>query len=654
MDDVMDRYKELVQELNEHAHRYYVQDAPSISDFEYDQKYQELKEFEARNPLLIDPDSPTQRIGDKPIDGFKSFEHKRTLPSLGNVFSLDDITAFHTRVRKEITGHLEYTVEPKIDGLAVALHYENGRFKVGATRGNGKQGEDVTHNLKTINSLPMKLSKPVNIEVRGEVFIRRSVFETLKGDFVNPRNAAAGSLRQLDPRETAKRQLDIFIYQGMYDHVSTHYDMLQFLKELGFPVVDQVKCFDSLDGVFDYCQHLEQQRDKKSFDWDIDGAVIKVNRIRDQELLGYTAKAPRWAAAYKFTAEQARTYLEDITIQVGRTGVLTPVARLKPVFVGGVTVSNATLHNMDEIQRKGVQIGDEVIIQRAGDVIPEVVSVYQHTEQSRPFHMPRHCPVCEGQVYHEEGDVQYRCGNPGCSAQLKGRLEYFASRNAMDIEGLGKQLIDQLVEEKLVNSLPDIYRLDKELLMRLERMGEKSTENVLDAIQKSKSQSLHRFLMALGIPFVGQKTAELLAESFHSLEALRHASKDALLDVPEVGEIIAQGVIDTFANPSFLTMVQDFKDLGIDPKHEAPQVSSDRLDGRTFLITGTLSALSRQEAQDRIKQHGGKVVSSVSKKLSVLVVGENPGSKLDKAETINQLEPTIEIMDETAFLALFM
>lgn len=646
----MDRYHHLVDELNRYANEYYVLDAPSVTDYEYDQKYKELIAFELENPLLIRPDSPSQRIGDKPLTKFKPFYHTQALPSLNNAFDLDELNMFHSRVSKEVENPV-YTVEAKIDGLAVALHYEKGVFKSGATRGDGKQGEDVTQNLKTIRSLPMTLTRPLDIEVRGEVFIRRSVFNALEGDFANPRNAAAGSLRQLDPAITAKRKLDIFIYQGIYDGVTTHLELLELLRELGFPVIHPVNAYSSILDVYHQCKVLEESKINQAFDWDLDGAVIKVNSLIDQKNLGYTAKAPRWAIAFKFAAEQAKTSIHDITVQIGRTGVLTPVARLTPVKVGGVMVSNATLHNMDEIKRKEIYIGDDVVIQRAGDVIPEVVSVYKPGANRVPFVMPTMCPSCGQPIYHDDGDVQYKCVNVICSAQVKGRLIYFASRQALDIDGVGKQVIDQLVDKGLVTTLPDLYRLTIDDILTLDRMGDKSSSNIIDAIQKSKKCSLARFIMGLGIPNVGQKTAEVLAQTFHSIEGLMQATSESLIQIDDIGEIVASSIITTVTSSSFVEMIQDFKELGIDPTYESI-ILNQQLQHQTFLITGTLSSLSRGEAQEKIKERGGRVVSSVSKNLTVLVVGDQPGSKLKKAETLNQSGTTIQIIDEDAFLKL--
>jgi DNA ligase (NAD+) len=648
----IEAYQSEVKELNRHAHLYYTLDAPEISDDEYDLRYKALVAFEEAHPLQIDPLSPTQRIGHAVSGKFPPFQHPSKLPSLGNVFSRDELHAFVERVRKGLDGEVpRFTVEPKIDGLAVALHYKEGRLDIAATRGDGFTGETVTPNVKTIRSLPLILNEPITCEVRGEIFMRKSVFDSFSDSFANPRNAAAGSIRQLDPKIASERKLDIFIYQGVGLDLGSHSETLERLKALGLPVNPNLMVCETLEEVE---IAVEKIRDMKaSVDWETDGAVIKVDRESYQEELGFTVKAPRWATAYKFPTEQVVTRLLDIEVQVGRTGVLTPVAKLDPVRVTGVKVSNATLHNMDEIERKGVKIGDDVVVQRAGEVIPEVVRVHGTYPESRLFEMPDVCPVCSHKVYHQEGDVAYRCLNPTCPARLKGNLEHFVGRKAMDIDGMGKQLIDQLVDEGFLNALSDIYYLTFEQLEGLERMGEKSAKNVLAAIEASKSRPLSRFVFALGIPFVGERTAELLVEHFGSLEALLIASHEDLLDVSEVGSVIAQSCVETFQSFSFQLELKRFFDAGVTPTIQSSVKVSDALEGKTFLVTGTLSDYSRTDAQALIKEHGGRVVSSVSKKLDVLVVGDKPGSKVTKAETLNESGAEIQILDEDGFKALF-
>jgi len=567
------------------------------------------------------------------------------------VFSREELDAFVERVQKGLDGVMpRFTVEPKIDGLAVALHYKDGRLEIAATRGDGQTGETVTSNVKTIRSLPLILKEPVSLEVRGEIFMRKSVFNEIQESFANPRNAAAGSIRQLDPQIAAERKLDIFLYQGIGSGKGTHSETLAYLDSLGLPVNTSVVTCSTVEEIEAAVENVREM--KESYDWEIDGAVIKVDEEAYQDQLGFTIKAPRWAMAYKFPTEQVVTTLLDIDIQVGRTGVLTPVAKLEPVRVTGVTVSNATLHNMDEIERKGVKIGDEVVVQRAGEVIPEVVGVHKQNPDSKIFVMPEKCPVCDHEVYHQDGDVAYRCLNPMCAARLKGNLEHFVARKAMDIDGMGKQLIDQLVDEGLLKTLSDIYYLTFDQLIELDRMGEKSVQNVLEAIHVSKERSLSRFVFALGIPFVGVRTAELLVEYFGSLEALLVATFDELLEVDEVGDVIAQSCTETFQSFAFQLELKRFFEAGVSPKVETVQKASDIFDGKTFLVTGTLSDFSRTDAQALINQHGGRVVSSVSKKLDVLVVGDKPGSKVEKAEKLNASGAEIQILDEDGFKGL--
>ncbi len=646
----LEEYHSLVILLNYHAHRYYSLDDPEISDLEYDTQYRELVAFELANPAVVDPLSPTQRVGDKPLPFFESFQHPTSLFSLNNVFLKEDTMAFFDRVEKGCgLPDVHYTVEPKIDGLAIALYYKNGRLDVAATRGDGTSGENVTANVKTIPSLPLVLSQPIDIEVRGEVFMRHSVFHSLKEPFANTRNAAAGSIRQLDPKIAAERKLDFFAYQGLYEGISSHSDMMMFLKKLGFQVNLFLTECPSRESVFEAIRELEANR--KLNDWDIDGAVIKVNDFSIQKRLGFTVKAPRWAVAYKFSAEQVVTTLLDIVVQVGRTGILTPVAKLEPVKVGGVVVSNATLHNMDDILRKGVKIGDRVVIQRAGDVIPEVVEVFETFVTSVPFEMPQICPSCGEEVFHKDGDVGYFCTNKTCPDQLKASLEHFVSRDAMDIEGLGKQLIDRLVDLGFVTDLPDIYFLRAEQLLGMERMGEKSVSQLLDALESSKARSLSRFIFALGIPFVGKKTAEVFASHFRSLDAFLATSIEELLALYEIGGSISDSVMDTVKSDVFLERLKRFSEAGVHPVYEDVRKSSTLL-GKTFLVTGTLSRMGRDEAEQMIMERGGKVLSAVSKQLHYLVVGDSPGSKLGKVEALVAKGVPINIIDESAFLAL--
>lgn len=644
-------YLDLVKKLNTHAHAYYSLDAPEISDFDYDILYKKLVDFEENNSAKVDALSPTQRVGDKLLEGFESFQHPSKLPSLSNVFNDEELEAFVERVEKGLNGKkATFTVEPKIDGLAIALHYKEGRLVVGATRGDGSRGELVTSNIKTIKSLPLILNKAVDMEVRGEVFIRKSVFKSLEADFANPRNAAAGSIRQLDPSVTAKRRLDVFLYQGIGMNEPTHDRVLRAVSALGLPVNKDVLMCVSVSEIKKAIRHIIEKRD--DYDWEIDGAVIKVNECAYQDALGYTIKAPRWATAYKFPTEQVVTRLNDIEIQVGRTGVLTPVAKLEPVRVTGVMVSNATLHNMDEIGRKGVKIGDDVVVQRAGEVIPEVVRVEQTYETSELFFMPLDCPSCSATVHHEDGDVRYYCVNMMCPAQVKGRLEHFVARKAMDIDGFGKQLVDQLVDLGLVQDLADIYYVTREQLLDLDRMGETSADNILKALEDSKTKSLSKFLFGLGIPFVGERSAEIIVESFPSLDKILMVSKEKLLDLYDIGDTIAESFLTTIQSPEFIRLLRRFLDAGIKAEHVEGEIESDIFSGQTFLITGTLSQFSRTQAQDEVKKRGGKILSSVSKNLDVLLVGDKPGSKVGKAVKLNESGATIQIMDESLFEAL--
>lgn len=645
-----ERYLELISELNCHAKAYYEQDTPVISDFEYDQLYRTLIEFESANPLLLSPDSPSQKVGGAPKESFQPFHHPTVLPSLGNIFSNDEWLKFVERVQKFVLNHqIEWTIEPKIDGLAVAIHYKNGKLVEAATRGNGYVGETITANIATISTLPKQLALPIDLEVRGEVYMRKSVFTELKDQFANPRNAAAGSLRQLDPQITAKRKLDLFIYQGILDDIHTHFEMIQFLKTLGFPVIPQIYKTDDPNQIFEIIQRIESQ--KQQYDFEIDGAVIKVNQFDLQKNIGFTTKVPRWAIAYKFETGKAVTRLNDIIVQVGRTGILTPVGILEPVALSGVTVRRATLHNMDDIDRKGVQIGDTVLIQRAGEVIPEIIKRFESGPTSHPFSMPSHCPVCGEEVIKIEEEVAYRCPNPACPAQIKGRLFHFASRDAMNIEGLGDSLIDQLVDQGLISELPDLYRLTESQLLNLERMGKKSVQNLVTAIEASKTSSLDRFIFALGIQFVGKYTALQLARHFTTLTAFIQANGDELERIQSIGEKTADSIRKILKNAQFHRLIAEFLSLGILPG--LIETPSGKLAGKTFLITGTLSNFSRTEAENLIKNNGGTILPSVSQKLHYLIVGESPGSKLAKAQKLNQASPVIEIVDET-FLKNFL
>ncbi|RAP36527.1 DNA ligase (NAD(+)) LigA [Candidatus Marinamargulisbacteria bacterium SCGC AAA071-K20] len=643
-------YLNLVKELNSYAKAYYAQDKPMVSDFEYDEKYKELKAFESSNPLLIAPDTPTEKVGDKPLEKFEQYTHKTKLASLGNTFNRDDVEQFYNRVLKELEqDSVEFTVEPKIDGLAVAVHYENGTLKLGATRGDGFTGENITQNIKTIKALPKNLPQPISLEVRGEVYMKKSVFATVSDQFANPRNVAAGSMRQLDPAVAASRNLDVFIYQGVGVSLPDHARVMTDLNGLGFPVNEDVKKCSSVDEIMSHIDYIESKRSR--YDWEIDGAVIKINSFELQERMGYTTKSPRWATAYKFKAEQSVTILNNIIIQVGRTGTLTPVAVLEPVRVGGVMVQRATLHNEDEILRKNVKIGDEVIVQRAGDVIPEVVKVYKTKDGNKSFVMPSVCPVCDSEVSKIEGEVALKCRNWDCPAQLKGRLEHFVSRKAMDIDGFGKAQVDQFVDLGLIKSLSDIYSLTKEAVINLERQAEKSTDKLIQAIEASKNPPFDRFIYALAIPFVGERSAELFAEKFENLDALLDAQQEDFTSIYEIGGKIAEAMLAMSATTEFRTMLSEFMERGLVINYKK-QENSGVFSGKTFLVTGTLPTLKRSEAEKKIKENGGKILSAVSKNLNYLVVGDSPGAKLEKAEKINKKETFITIIDEENLLSL--
>lgn len=656
----IERLREIIRY---HDYRYYVLNSPEISDEEYDALMRKLEELEALFPDLVTPDSPTQRVGGKPQESFAPFTHARPMLSLNNAFTEEEIRDFDRRVKRMLgTETVEYVVELKIDGLAVNLRYEGGVFVRGATRGDGTTGEDVTLNLRTVRSIPLRLlgeKVPSLIEVQGEVFMHKGDFEKLNEErakrgeplFANTRNAAAGSLRQLDPNITAQRKLDIFVY-GAYLiespwYPTTHWELLCFLKDLGFKVNPNARLARDIEEVI--AIHREWEEKRRTLDYDIDGLVVKVNNLTFQELLGATSKSPRWAIAYKFEPTRAVTRVLDIEVNVGRTGTLTPVAVLEPVEVGGVVVRRATLHNEDEVRRKDVRIGDWVIVGRAGEVIPEVVLVLKERRDGseRIFTMPTSCPVCHSPVVREEGEVAVRCINASCPAQIKERLRHFASRDAMDIEGLGEKLIDQLVDKGYVRTIPDLYRLTKEKLLQLERMGDKSSENLLQAIERSKRRPLARFLYALGIRYVGEFVAQLLAEHFGSLRRIMEASFEDLLAIEGIGPKVAEAVWQFFRNPENRAMLEELEALGVVPEEETAEVTASPggpLQGKTFVFTGALSRFSRKEAEELVRQKGGKVANAVSRKVDYLVVGENPGGKLEEARQKN-----VRILTEEEF-----
>ena len=651
-------------ELIRHNYAYYALDAPTIPDPEYDRLFQELLKLEQAHPELITPDSPTQRVGAAPLVQFSQVTHSMPMLSLGNGFDESDIMAFDRRVRDGLQAeHVDYAVELKFDGLAINLRYENGALVQAATRGDGETGEDVSANIRTIRAIPLRLRSehpPKVLDVRGEVLMYKTDFAQLNSrqcdsgqkEFANPRNAAAGSLRQLDSRITAQRQLRFFAYGiGMLegaDMPATHSALLDWYTEIGIPVCAERAVVKDAEGLLGFFRQVGDRREKLPYE--IDGVVYKVNSIERQEQLGFVTRAPRFAIAHKFPAQEAMTVLLDIEVQVGRTGAITPVARLAPVFVGGVTVTNATLHNEDEIRRKDIRIGDTVIVRRAGDVIPEVVA---HVPEMRPDHakefvMPTVCPVCSSPIEKPEGEAIARCsgGWTRCAAQRKGGLQHFVSRKAMDIEGLGDQLIDQLVDKNIVMSAADLYRLDQSSLAALDRMADKSAQNVLAALEQSKATTFARFLYALGIRHVGETTAKTLARHFGNLDSLIGASEDQLLAVADVGPVVAQSISHFLSDPYNISLISHLRSAGV---HWVEGVSSAAeslaLQGKTFVLTGTLPTLTRENAARMIEAAGGKVVGSVSGKTSFVVAGHEPGSKLTKAQELG-----ITILDESQFL----
>lgn len=663
------RVEALRKQIEFHNHRYYVLDDPLISDAEWDDLLRELRELEAKHPELISLDSPTQRVGGAPSDEFASVRHRLPMLSLDNAFSDDEVLAFDRRVRERLeleddAPAVVYSAEPKLDGLAISVIYENGKLVRAATRGDGTTGEDVTANVRTIRSLPLVLqgTVPTLLEARGEVFMSRAGFERLnrfaseRGDkvFANPRNAAAGSLRQLDPAITAQRPLDIFFYAlGGVEGVetpATHTATLHWLKELGLRVSPETAQVQGAAGCLSYFSALQRRR--ASLGYDIDGVVYKVDALSAQARLGFLSRAPRWAVAHKFPAEEAITQVRDVEFQVGRTGALTPVARLVPVAVGGVTVSNATLHNMDEIERKDVRIGDTVVVRRAGDVIPEVARVIfeRRPPAAQPVVLPEHCPVCGARVRREQDAAVARCtGDFSCKAQRKERLRHFAARRALDIEGLGEKLIEQLVDAGLVTTPADIFVLTREQLSSLERMGEKSADNVLAAIEHAKHTTLARFLFALGIREVGEATAVALARHFGTLEALMEADLEQIQQVPDVGPVVAAQLVQFFGKTENLTVIRQLRLAGVHwPAVEQRAVATDQpLAGLSFVLTGTLQSMSRDAAEDALRALGARAAGSVSKKTSYVVAGADAGSKLAKAESLG-----VPVLDEAALLAI--
>ncbi len=658
---VKNRLEDLRKKIHYHNYRYYVLDEPEISDAEYDRLFQELEGLERKHPELVTPDSPTQRIGVKPLEEFGTYEHNIPMLSLNSVTTEDEVRDFDERVRRMLGNEeIEYVVEPKIDGLAMELIYENGIFAVGSTRGDGKTGENIAQNLRTIKTIPLRIFSDSDdglplLEVRGEVFIPVSKFKALNEElgkkgvkmFANPRNAAAGSVRQLDPRVTASRPLDFFAYGvGRVDgkEFSAQWEVLDYLQKIGFGVSPLIRRFTDIKDVFRYHDEMKEKRD--DLDYEIDGIVVKVNSIAQQDTLGVISRSPRWALAYKFPAREEFTRVNDIRVQVGRTGALTPVAVLEPVQIAGVTVSRATLHNEDELRRKDVRIGDTVVVERAGDVIPEVVSVIKskRTGVEKEFQMPDRCPVCGADVL-KEGPI-VRCIGVSCSAQLKERIKHFASLRALNVEGLGDKVIEQLVDRKMFLDAADLFFLTKRDLLRLERMGEKSAQNILAALEKSKHTTFARLLHALGIRHVGEHTASLLADNFEDMEALRNASYEDLINIPEIGPEVAKSILLFFELDETQELLEKLERAGV--RYEKGEVRETEeakkiLGGKTFIFTGRIS-MPREDAKSIVVRLGGTVASSVSKRTDYVVVGEDPGSKLAKAEKLG-----VKVIDEKAF-----
>jgi DNA ligase (NAD+) len=661
--DIQQQASNLRDLINRYNHLYYVTDNPEVTDSEYDRLFKQLQQLEVDYPELLTADSPTQRVGGKALDKFSQITHALPMLSLDNVFDADDLHAFDQRVRDRIntTNIQTYAAEPKLDGLAISIRYEQGVLMQAATRGDGTVGEDVTENVRTIQSVPLKLigdNVPDVVEIRGEIVMPKAGFEALnkqqiadnKKPFVNPRNAAAGSLRQLDSKITARRPLAMYCYgvgeiQGIY-LPKTHHETMQQLAQWGCQISTELQQVTGVDGCLAYIKQLGEQRNTLSYD--IDGVVLKIDDISLQQRLGFVSRAPRWAIAYKFPAQQEMTIIDDIEIQVGRTGALTPVARLQPVFVGGVTVSNATLHNQDEIDRKDIRVGDTVIVRRAGDVIPEVVQVVlsKRPENTVKFTIPTHCPICQSEVERIAGEAIARCsGGLYCPAQRKEAIKHFASRKAMDIDGLGDKLVEVLVDEGLINDPADLFQLTTEQLSALERMGEKSAANLVESLDAAKQTKFARFLFALGIREVGEATARSLASHFLTLDALKLADEQALIEIEDVGPIVAHHVVTFFHQAHNREVIDRLLDAGIIWPEEQQRASDSELSGKTIVLTGTLEQLSRSEAKEKLLALGAKVAGSVSKNTDYVVAGRDAGSKLNKAESLG-----VTVVDETTLI----
>ncbi len=652
------RIEDLRREILFHERKYYVENDPQISDYEFDRLVKELRELETRHPELITPESPTQRVGGKPVEGFPSVVHRTPMLSIDNCYDEEELRDFEERVRKFVPGEeVEYVAELKIDGIGISILYEGGKFVRAITRGDGIRGDDVSANVKTIRGLPLLIEEKADLEVRGEVYLPFGSFRKINSDreekgealFANPRNAAAGSIRLLDPREVASRNLNLFLYQLSIagGEETGQWQALQKMRDLGFRTNPHSTFCPKLEAVLDFYREWAEKRE--TLDYDADGIVVKVNSAAQRKILGATSKFPRWAISYKFPARQATTRVKDILIQVGRTGALTPVAVLEPVKLSGTTISRSTLHNEEEVRRKDVRIGDIVLIERSGDVIPRVVSVMKErrTGVEKPFSWPTRCPVCASAVFKPEEEAVSRCVNPSCPARIREAVLHFAARRAMDIDGLGEALVDQLLEKGLVRAIPDLYSLKDQDLVSLERMGPKSTNNLLESIIRSKKRDLARLIFGLGIRHVGERLAQILAGHFKTLDSLAAAAAEDLLIVEEVGPIVSESILFFFAQPENLSLIEGLREAGLNMSLLEARGTLKPLEGQVFVITGTLPGYSREEASESLKMLGARLSSTLTKETTALIVGESPGSKLEKARTLG-----IRIIDAGEFLAL--
>lgn len=656
--DIKTRMDELIDQINYHSNKYYNDDAPEISDYEYDNLMKELIKIEEENPQIKRADSPSSRVGGKPLDKFTQITHKIPMLSLSNAYSDKDLKDFDKRVRELADDSVEYVVEFKIDGLSVGLTYKNGVFEKGATRGNGVVGEDITENLRTVKTIPLKINDTEEVVVRGEVYISKQNFEKINELqeeqglqlFANPRNLAAGTLRQLDSKLTAKRPLDIFIFNLEYiknTNLKSHSESLEYLKNLGFKVSTDYKVCSNIEGVIEHIEYWTENRSKLPFE--IDGMVIKVNDLQQREIMGYTAKSPRWAIAYKFPAEQKKTKLIDIIVEVGRTGTITPTAILEPVRLAGTTVSRATLHNEDYINEKDIKIGDTVLVQKAGDIIPQVVQVVKGDRDGNEieFKFPDKCPVCSEPTVRLEGEAAVKCINISCPAQIRRGIIHFASRDAMNIEGLGESIVGLLLDNNIIKDIADLYYIKKEDVINLERMGEKSAENLIKAIEKSKQNELYRLINGLGIKYIGVKGAKVLAKNFDSLDEIINADAVQLTNLEEFGDIMANSVVEFFKEEKNMTVINKLKEAGVNTESIKNKDESivNIFEGMKIVLTGTLPTLKRNDAKEMIEARGGKATSSVSKSTTFVLAGEEAGSKLTKANELG-----VKVIDEAKFL----